>query len=317
MNPFLLASLVPALVAAAPRQAPVRPGPDREVLSLDREVLSMGTRLRVSLPEGGGAAVDPALAEAGRLEAACSTWDPVSAWSRLNAQGEADLDPEWAALLSAAKGWSERTGGAFDPALGRLIEAWGLRHGGTTPDEATLRAAREASGAAKLEIRGNHVRLAQGAWIEEGGFLKGYALDRMRSKLVAAGAKRGLLDFGGQLLAWGHSMPVSVADPRERERPRLTFRLRDASLSCSGTSERGRHILDPATGRPCEAWGSVAVVMPSGFDADCLSTALYVMGPDRGLAWAEAHGAAAAFLPNDGAPRLSTAFKALHPSESR
>jgi thiamine biosynthesis lipoprotein len=152
-----------------------------------------------------------------------------------------------------------------------------------------------------------------GAWLEEGGFLKGHALDRVREKLVEGGAGSGLLDFGGQLLAWGRAEAVAVADPTDRQRPRLTFPLANASVSTSGTSERGRHLLDPRTGQPCEAWGSVAVVRPTGLEADVLSTALYVMGPTLGLAWAEAHGVAAAFLPNDGPVLLTAPFRALQP----
>jgi thiamine biosynthesis lipoprotein ApbE len=55
----------------------------------------------------------------------------------------------------------------------------------------------------------------------------------------------------------------------------------------------------------------VAVVAGSGLDADCLSTALYVLGPRRGLAWARRNGAAAAFLLHGGALLESPAFKAL------
>lgn len=296
----MLIALPPALQTPAPE--------------LDRETLAMGTRLRVHL-EGSGdlaAASEAAFAEADRIERACSTWNPDSDWSHLNRQGHARLAPEWAALLEEAKAWSARLDGAFDPVLGRLVAAWGARAGGRTPDGAELADARSAAGSAHLSIRGDEASLSDGAWVEEGGFVKGYALDRMKVKLMAAGVRSGWLDFGGQVLAWGEARPISVADPLDRARPRYTLRLKDASLACSGDAVRGKHLLDPRTGRPCEAWGEVAVVAPSGFEADVLSK-LFVLGPDRGLAWADAHGAAAAFLPNTGAPRLSRAFRALHP----
>ena len=282
--------------------------------ALDREALAMGTRLDLHL-EGPGdlaAASEAALAEAARIERACSTWDPGSAWSRLNASGKAELDPEWAALLKEAKAWSVRMDGAFDPALGRLVAAWGARQGGRTPSASELAAARGASGARHLSIEGRTVALSGGAWIEEGGFVKGYALDRMKAALMAAGVRSGWLDFGGQVLAWGKARAVDISDPLDRSRPRITLRLENASLACSGDAVRGKHLLDPRTGRPCEAWGEVAAVAPSGFEADVLSK-LFVLGPDRGLAWADAHGIAAAFLPNTGAPRMSRAFRALRP----
>jgi thiamine biosynthesis lipoprotein len=109
-------------------------------------------------------------------------------------------------------------------------------------------------------------------------------------------------------------LAVDIADPQDRQRTRCTFVLKAASLSCSGTSERGRHILDPRSGEPCPAWGSTAIVAADGLSADVLSTALYVLGPDRGLAWAERHEVAAAFLLNDGQIRMSRAFQSLNPT---
>lgn len=292
--------------------------PAQSQTTLDRRVLAMGTDLSLRL-EGPGDLARPseaALAEATRIEQACSTWAPDSAWSRLNAaQGRpVRLDAEWLELLGQMKAWQVRTGGAFDPVLMALMRVWGIREGGRTPDPQRLAEARRASGAALLELdlAMGTARLAHpAAGVEEGGFLKGYALDRMRR---AAGTPVGLLDFGGQLLAWGRPAPVSVADPLDRQRPRIAVTLRDASLAGSGTSERGRHILDPRTGRPCPAWGSTAVVAAEALTADVLSTALFVLGPDAGPAWAERQGVAAAFLLHDGTVRMSPAFRALHPT---
>ncbi len=278
----------------------------------------MGTELHLHL-EGGidlVRASEAALMESARIEAACSTWDPTSTWSRLNAaQGRpVALDPEWIALLAEMKGWHKRTEGAFDPVLLALVRTWSLRRGGSTPAEVELKMARGASGADLLDLdmvaqkaRLRHAR----AGVEEGGFLKGYALDRMRK---VSKAPSGWIDFGGQILAWGRPRPVSLADPVDRHRPRLHLVLQNASLSSSGTAERGRHILDPRRGEPCAAWGATAVVASQALTADVLSTALFVLGPEAGLAWAEGHQVAAAFLMNDGRIRMTRAFHELQPT---
>lgn len=310
--------VMPSLPPPAPAPAPTLVVVQGAAPALDRLVLAMGTELRLHLEGPGnlGRASEAALAEAARLEAACSTWDPASAWSRLNAaQGRpVALDREWLDLLDRMKAWQARTEGAFDPALMALVRAWGVREGGGTPAPAVLAAARRASGASLLVLdraAGTARLTLPEAGVEEGGFLKGYALDRMRQ---AAGTPAGLLDFGGQLLAWGAPVEASVADPLDRRRARLTFSLHGASLAGSGTSERGRHILDPRTGEPCPAWGSTAVVAADALTADVLSTALYVLGPDAGLAWAEQQGVAAAFLLSDGTVRMTPAFQSLHPT---
>jgi thiamine biosynthesis lipoprotein len=278
----------------------------------------MGTQLHLHLEGSGdlGWASQVALAESTRIEAACSTWDPASAWSRLNVAAGAPvpLAQEWIELLDQIQTWNRRTDGAFDPVLMALLQAWGTRQGGRVPDSETLVAARLASGSALLVLDRNRgtARLSHPkAGVEEGGFLKGYALDAMKR---AAGVPAGWMDFGGQILAWGRPLQVAIADPQDRQRLRCTVVLDAASLSSSGTSERGRHILDPRSGEPCVAWGSTAVVAGDALTADVLSTALYVMGPKAGLDWAERHQVAAAFLLNDGRIRMTRAFQSLHPA---
>lgn len=304
LAPFLC---LPALVAG---QSPLP--------ALDRTVLAMGTELRVHLAGADqlGIRSEAVLAEGARIEAACSTWNPGSVWSQLNAAqaNPVAMTQEWLDLLTVVKTWQVRTEGAFDPVLMALMQAWGTRSGGRTPDPDLRQAALRASGAHLLALdstAGTARLLDPAAGVEEGGFLKGYALDRMR---LAADTPEGLLDFGGQLLAWGRPVTVAIADPGQRQRPRLTLQLHNASLSGSGTSARGRHLLDPRTGQPCAAWGSTAVVAAEALTADVLSTALYAMGPDQGLAWAWRQGVAAAFLLNDGTIRLTPAFQQLHPS---
>jgi len=287
-----------------------------------REVLAMGTRLSLRV-EGAtqdqlSLASEAAVLECSRIEAACSTWKADSDFCRLNeAKGRpVSLDREWLELLSQARGWSRRSGGAFDPVLYRLLGAYGVRAGGRTPTGTELAAARAGSGFQHLhlDIQKGAARLKNGAGIEEGGFAKGYALDRMRAQLSHSGIGSGLLDFGGQLMAFGPAVEVSIADPKDRTRPRFSIALEDASLASSGLSEHGSHILDPRNGQPCADWGSVSVIAPSAFEADCLSTALYVMGPAHGLAWARRHAIAAIFLLNDGRAHMSPAFASMQPN---
>lgn len=302
----ILPFLLPALIAHPP--------------TVERTVLAMGTQLSLAL-EGTGAATvsEQLLAEAARLERACSTWNPESAWSRLNAaQGRpVPLDAEWLNLLAQAQTWSRDTGGAFDPVLMAQLRAWDLRGKGRTPDAEARAQARQASGCALLHLdpaTGTATLRHPEAGVEEGGFLKGYALDRMRELAQHKGIEHGLLDFGGQLLAWGPARRVDIASPRDRQRPVARLRLANASLSTSGCSERGRHLLDPRSGTPAPNWGAVTVVHPSALAADILSTALFVLGPEAGFAYAEARDLPALFLSHGAPPRATTAFANLNPS---
>jgi thiamine biosynthesis lipoprotein len=126
---------------------------------------------------------------------------------------------------------------------------------------------------------------------EAGAFGKGYALDRM----LALTRGDAMIDFGGQLIVRG-AREVAIASPTSRAKPVLALTLADASLSTSSGSEQPGHIYDPRTGRSLPARGSVSVIAGDALTADVLSTALYVMGEEEGLRWADAHGVAAIFI---------------------
>lgn len=135
---------------------------------------------------------------------------------------------------------------------------------------------------------------------EAGAFGKGYALDRM----LALTDGDTTIDFGGQLIVRG-TRDVAIADPRDRARPIVALTIANASLSTSGDSEQPGHIFDPRRGRSVRRDGSVSVIAADGLTADILSTALYVMGEEEGLGWANAHGVAAIFITDSNLVRLS------------
>ena len=244
-------------------------------------------------------------------EAELSTWRADSVLSRLNRQAvgvprrvpEATCD-----LLDRLAIWHAATGGTFDPAVGSLVDAWGLR--GSVPSPGGSRPAEAVTGFHHLDLDRAACTVARRApvTLDAGAFGKGEALDRVRrADPGAEGAW--LIDFGGQVAVSGPAAdgpwPVDVAHPERRAEPAARLHLAGGSLATSGPSDRdlrlddGRrigHILDPRSGRPVARSGSVTVWHEQAFVADVLSTALYVMGADAGLAWARARGHAAAFL---------------------
>lgn len=291
---------------------PLRADRDEEpgVHWLEREAYLMGTRLRVRIGADGRedalSASEAAIRAVERLEARLSTWRPDTELARANRAPVSEavaLSPELGGLLADAFRWSSRTGGAFEPAVGALVDAWDLRGDGRRPAPAELDRALEAVGSRGIRLGDDGAtltRLDSAAWIDAGGFGKGAALRRAGAALREAGVRGALLDFGGQLLALGsgpgeaRGWPASVAHPSDRSRPLVELELRNASVATTGASERAveidgermGHVLDPRTGRPVASWGSVSVVADDPAMADALSTALFVMGPDEALAWA-------------------------------
>lgn len=290
------------------------PGPAQ---SVTREVHLMGTSCSVTVFSDDRTRsleqVEQFIRVMEDAERELSTWREGSALTALNRQPvgtpfEAGLG--LSRLFSKLLYWVSETGGAFDPGLGALIEAWGIRSGGQYPSESELKKARLRSGMRlyQFDVPAGRITRTADVIIDCGAFGKGEALDRLRSTGSVNNASW-LVNLGGQVAVHGirpgtNGWDVSIAHPRFRERPALNIRLSSGSLATSGGSERdlkvsGRnvgHILDPLTGRPVEFAGSVSAWHESALIADILSTALYVMGPDAGLQWAEFRGLAACYL---------------------
>jgi len=276
--------------------------PDAEGGRVERSLGLMGTSLELLVEARDRATALTASERAVRAlettEARLSTWRPDSELSRLNAappRTAFPTSPELAAELAAVRHWWQETDGRFDPGVGGLVQAWDLRGSGRRPSQAELIQARAASGLESLSLEGrNATREHADLILEEGGFGKGAGLDAALSALRQAGATRAVLDLGGQVALLGPGpFRLAVAHPDDRARPLLEVSLDGGSLATSGNSERGivvdgerlGHLLDPRTGRPAPDFGSVTVWAPDALTADCLSTALYVAGPDEALAW--------------------------------
>ena len=242
-----------------------------------------------------------------------STWIDDSDLSRLNRHPlhtPFQLSESLCLLFGRVVEWNRRTGAAFDPAVGSLMELRELS-ASRESNGGIFRDARESSGMKHLQFDplGCQVMRLREVRLDPGAFGKGEALDRVFQHARSEGHGPWLIDFGGQLQVLGSppgqsAWSVDLAHPIERSRPFLNLRLSKGSLATSGGSERDLivddkrigHILDPRSGLPVSFPGSVTVWHPTALAADILSTTLYVMGPKAGLDWAESRGIAACFL---------------------
>lgn len=147
------------------------------------------------------------------------------------------------------------------------------------------------------------------------GIAKGYVVDRAVATLRSGGAEQVLVEAGGDLATAagdpgaptaggtrsvapsGGRAPgweVDVQDPHDPSGSLGVLRLLGEGVASSGdymhafTRDRmHHHILDPRTGRSPRHTSGVTVVAPSAMDADALSTAAFVLGPEEGLALLE------------------------------
>ncbi|MBC8403845.1 MAG: FAD:protein FMN transferase [Planctomycetes bacterium] len=242
----------------------------------------MGTSLTVEIRAHNRAdaiaASEMAIRAVETTETRLSTWTADSELSGVNnGTPAAGL---LAAELAAATEWSHLTAGAFQPRAGALIQAWDLRGSGRRPSPTEISTA----------------NADRSIW-EEGGFGKGAGLDQAIQALAQTEIQSAVLNLGGQIAVLGATTTIQVSHPLHRDQVYANFAIEHGSVATSGNSERSLtvngqpigHLLDPRTGLPAPEFGSVTVWAPSALAADCLSTALFVMGPDVALEWAQHH----------------------------
>ena len=189
-----------------------------------------------------------------------------------------------AAALDGMFGWLRWVDTTFSPFLAGS-EIGRIGRGALAPADAhplvrevldRCEALREATGGA-FDIR-------HSGGLDPCGRVKGWAVERAASRLLAAGARDLLLDAGGELVARGGPWRVGIRHPRRRDRVAAVLTVRDAAVATSGAYERGEHIRDPRSGRAPSGVESVTVVGPDLGTADAYATAAFALGAG-GPAW--------------------------------
>lgn len=243
-----------------------------------------------------------------RVDDQMSPWKPQSELCRFNRlnDGEAlGLPPEMLAVLRDALDINEVSGGAFDPFMGKAVDAWGFGPSDREPDQAGADAlARDwHRGPRELHFDPYNGRLIRkgDAALDLCGIAKGYGADRLSETLSAHGFSNHLVAIDGELRAEGPG-PVGNGWQIGIEHPDLSGRIARFVLEASGlgvaTSGNYRHTretasgtvshtMDPGTGTPVRNQIlSATVLADTCAIADGLATALMVMGRDRALEFA-------------------------------
>lgn len=254
------------------------------------------------------------------IEHQMSTYRVDSDLSRFNQSRSTDwvdVPENLARVVDAAQQVSQQTGGAFDVTVGPLVNLWGFGPDhpagpfGTIPSEAMIEAARKHVGYRLLQARLSPPALRKAdplMYVDLSGIAKGFAAEQVATQLERMGIFEYLIAIGGETRGHGtgRRWHVGIETPTPGVRRVLyQVELGPFSLSTSGDyrnffDKDGRrycHEIDPSTGRPVPAPpASVSVADQSGAYADAVATALMVLGPDKGYAFAERNGLAALFI---------------------
>ncbi|MGB2265977.1 MAG: FAD:protein FMN transferase [Akkermansiaceae bacterium] len=203
-----------------------------------------------------------------RIDQIASTWRPGSEISRYNRAADKNtfpLSPELKELIMRSEEIKESTGGAFD-----------------------------------IHFKGNGIDVS--------AIAKGYAVDRIADYLRDdLGIEHFLVDIGGEIRARGNNVKAEpwqigiYIPPSHAQIKGLRVALKNTSMATSGQYFKESHIRNAATDHAADNdLLSCSVIHPSNATADALATALYVMGAEAGLAWANENKIKAIFIKNDG-----------------
>jgi len=249
------------------------------------------------------AAFDAAIAEMARIENEMSEWKeetPVSMINRKAGLEAVAVPDELFHVISAGQRVSELSEGAFDISWAGMRGVWKFSKGFEkvpTPEEIEKTRPLINYRDIQLDEAKKTVFLKKpGMAIGLGGIAKGYAVDRAMQVMVNGGIKNALIKAGGDMRIQGTEdgkpWPIGIQHPRDKKKLLGTLALSNISLSTSGDYEHFfikdgilyHHIIDPKTGYPARGCQSVSILAPDTMTSDTLSTAVFILGPEKGMA---------------------------------
>lgn len=277
---------------------------------LSDEQAIMGTQVSVTLwhqdAVRGEQLLAQVMAEMRRIDAAYSPFKEYSELSQMNraaAQHSAEqpltISAEMSRLLDKALYYGRLTEGAFDITFASLARYYDYRNA-SQPSQLQRRQLLPAIDYrhVKLDHIGHTVYYSQPqVYVDLGGIAKGYAVDRAIELLRQAGVRHASVSAGGDSRVLGDKRGrpwlVGIKPPRgDQTHAAITLPLNDSAISTSGDyeryfidadGERIHHIINPHTGKSSSELASVSIIGPNSFDADALSTSVFVLGGDKGL----------------------------------
>ncbi len=253
-----------------------------------------------------GTLIDSVFAYISRLDKKLNDYDPQSWISRMNASGSTSypMDPDAYQILVIADSLYKMTGGAFDPTIKPVYDLWGFSSQTPTvvdslpaaiPDSLMLADALRTVGFGKIRYNEKNIYKPTGTKLGFGAIAKGYILDRAKEYMQSLGITSGFIDCRSSMVLFGDKIPqlVYIQHPRLSMTDHIaSFKIKNLAVGTSGDyqqyfdidGKRYHHILDPRTGYPVPSIYSSTVIHPSAAWADGLSTALFLMEPNRAIA---------------------------------
>jgi len=243
-------------------------------------------------------AIDAAFKEFERLEKLLNKFAPDSEISILNQLKELKMSEAGCDMIKKSIYFSKISSGAFDITVSALADSWKKAiRSNLLPEKIDIDNNLKNVGWDKISIDEKTciAKLAKNTQIDLGGIAKGYAVDRAVKILGNHGVKSALVNAGGNMYCLGKKYNkkwlIGIQDPRNPGKVIKKIELENQGISTSGdyqqffihNNKRYSHIIDPKTGYPVDnGIESVTVIAEDATTADALSTAIFVLGEEKG-----------------------------------
>ena len=228
----------------------------------------------------------------GNIDMSVSPYNKASLISALNNNSTWRVDQYLTRLINASRTVNRESGGAFDPTVMPLVNAWGFGYkSGDLLTRAQLDSILQFVGMDKITIdnNGSIVKEDPRVMLDFSSIAKGFACDEIGRMLQRNGARNWLVEIGGEVAASGvnsRGKPWQVSV----DLPAQELMLDGSSVATSGNYRKWRmeqgnklsHIIDPRTGDSrAGTLLSVTVIAGDCMTADAWATACMVMGEEQ------------------------------------
>ncbi len=249
-------------------------------------------------------AIDEAFRELKRLEELMNFYSDKSELAMINRNAgirPVKVSEDTIDIIKKAIYVSRLTDGAFDMTTGVLTKLWDFNNK-KMPEPKEINYALRLVNYRDIVINEKKSTVflkRKGMLIDLGGIAKGYGADRAMEILKKNGINSCLVAIAGDIKVSGRKPDgspwvIGIRHPRAEKNSNDIFTslpLTDAAISTSGDYERffikdGKryhHILNPFTGYPSESTGGVSVITEEGYLSDSFATAVFVLGPEKGM----------------------------------
>lgn len=270
----------------------------------EKTVYAMDTVMTLkAYGENAEKALDDAEKEIERLDSTLRRGSEESEIYKVNTEKSAEVSENTVNLVKDALDICSSTNGAFDISIAPVMDLWGFyTKDFYVPTSNELSEELSKVDYNNITVDNNMISVRDNSQLDLGGIAKGFLSGRIMEIFKDNGVESGIISLGGNVQTLGKkingsSWKVAIQNP-DNDAYIGGLSISDKAVITSGGYQRFferdgvtyHHIIDPKTGYPANSGvKSVSIVSDNGTLADGLSTALFVMGLDKGTEYWKSH----------------------------